>query len=536
MLTKTCTDLLSARRVSGRLLTRTALPIFAVGAILLAAGIYGAWRVHRLHKRGSDILSDNVASIRAAEELETVARELRYRVKQHLSSGHRRHVEQVQELLPRGDEYLDEAELLSKSAREQQLVGRMREGYRQIRSGLDRLLEEDSSDTRGLMGMYVADEVIPNKLLIYTERYIELNEEELARSSERNQSTANQLMFGLLLLGTCGGVAGLFAGYGIARLISRTMVQLAIPIRDTAGKLSQVAGPVTIAAEPELRDLESVLKTVSDHVTTVVERLQESERERLRAEQLAAVGQLAAGIAHELRNPLTSMKAILQLAEQPHDLSRRDLDVLQEEADRLEQSVQSLLDYARPPQPHQRETDLQGLLEQAVHLVQRRAERQGIEIEYAPQEATHLLADGAQLRQVVLNLLLNAIDATPRGGRIRLEYWEEASDRGNGARHRRNGDLGKLTGADSQVVIRVSDGGAGLPSALGERIFEPFVTAKATGTGLGLSICRRIVETHHGQITAHNQPQGGAVFEVRLPRASPGDRPAAHRAVAFSRE
>lgn len=471
MLTKTCTDLLSARPVSGRLLARTALPMFLAGAVLLAAGIYGAWRVHRLHKRGSDILSDNVASIRSAEELETVAREIRYQVKQHLGSGDERHVEQIQQLIPQGEGLLEEVDSLSKSAREQQLVARMRQAYERTRAGIAEMLEEPAGESRGSLGRYVADEVIPNRLLVYTDRYIELNGEELTRSNQRNQSSANRLMFGLLLLGTCGGIAGLFAGYGIARLISRTMVQLAIPIRDTAGKLNQVAGPVAVAAEPELRDLESVLQTVSDHVTTVVERLQESERERLRAEQLAAVGQLAAGIAHELRNPLTSMKAILQLAEQPQDLSVRDLDVLQEEADRLEQAVQSLLDYARPPLPHQIDTDIQGVLLQAAHLVQRRAERKGIEIEYTPRGETHLLADGGQLRQVLLNLLLNAIDATPRGGRICLECWEEGNGQADAAGDRRNGDPRPADEEKGAVVIRVSDTGLGLPNALGERIF-----------------------------------------------------------------
>lgn len=543
MLNRIWTAIVRTLRPSRRLFSRTALPVFAVGAILLAAGVYGAWRVHRLHKRGSEILSDNVASIRAAEELEKIARELRYRLKRHVSSGGERHLEHIEQMLPAAAEALEEAESLAKSAREQQRVQRMREGYERFRVDFGRISSQPTEEAQHQIILNLADEVLPNKLLVYTDRYIELNEQELDRSSRRNQSTANRLMFGLLLLGTCGGVAGLIAGYGIARLVNRTIVQLAIPLRDTAGKLSQVAGPVSIAAEPGFDDLESILKCVSDHATTVVERLQESERDRLRSEQLAALGQLAAGLAHELRNPLTSMKAILQLANEPNDLSPRDLEILREESDRLEHSVQSLLDFARPPRLHKSPTDLNTLLEQTAALARRRAQRQGILLDYAPpRDQVKLLADAAELRQVVLNLLLNAIDATTRGGSIRLECRLELADdvpvadasrireRSGGNKRWHNGEHHEEMTEWSWVVIRVCDTGQGLPAELGERIFQPFVTTKETGTGLGLSICKQIVEAHGGQLDARNRDGGGAVFEVRLPQVWPAPETPSHRA------
>src|SRR5262249_54467055 len=144
--------------------------------------------------------------------------------------------------------------------------------------------------------------------------YLDFNEEEIARSNEDNERTADQMVRGLLLLGICWPVAGLLAGYGIARIVSRSILRLSVPVRDAAGKLNEIAGRITLSARWSLEDLEAVLHTIAEQIGAVIGRLQQSQREVLRAEQLAALGQLAAGVAHELRNPLTSMKLLVQAA------------------------------------------------------------------------------------------------------------------------------------------------------------------------------------------------------------------------------
>lgn len=503
---------------------RISVALVVVGAFLLSAGIYAAWRVYRLQQRGDDMLSENVASVRAAEELETVVREFQYRLKRSLATTEIRHIEQITGRLGEGERWLHEAEMLAKTTREQQLVARMRRGYERLEDDLGDLEgREFSGATVQSTLNTLADEVIPNKILVFLDKYIQHNEEELAAASERNQATARRLMYGLLLLGSCGGAAGLLAGYMIARSVSRTIVQLSVPIRDTAGKLNEVVGPVAISARPGFEDLQSVLQTLAEHVSTVVERLQVREREMLRAEQLAAVGQLAAGMAHELRNPLTALKTILQLSKTSADLSERDLQVLNAEVRRLEQSVQQFLDFARPPQPEKRFLNLTELLDQSVDLMARRAQQQGVRLECdAATEPLHVMADATQLRQVVLNLVLNGCDATPRGGVVRIE-----ADGGKSKSLVGKKDLdGKKNSDRCGVTIRVRDSGSGLPAALGERIFEPFISTKETGLGLGLSICRRIVEAHGGQISAADISSGGTVFSVWLPhQEANGDRP-----------
>src|SRR5262249_9690333 len=158
-------------------------------------------------------------------------------------------------------------------------------------------------------------EVLVREVLQPTHEYLDYNEEEVEQGVAQNQTVTNWLVVGLLSLGTCGCGAGLVAGFGIARGVTRSLVQLSVPIRAAAGQLDGVGGPITFAAGADLHQLEGVLRSIAERIGAVVERLRQSEREALRAEQMAAVGQMAAGMAHELRNPLTSMKLLVQAAQ-----------------------------------------------------------------------------------------------------------------------------------------------------------------------------------------------------------------------------
>jgi signal transduction histidine kinase len=294
-------------------------------------------------------------------------------------------------------------------------------------------------------------------------------------------------------------------------------VQLSVPIRDAAGKLNEVVGPITLSASWGLQELEELLHRMAGQISTIVERLQRSQREVLRAEQLAALGQLAAGMAHELRNPLMSMKLLVQSAAETGEAARlegRDLQVLLDAISRVERSLQAFLDFARSPAPEKRTLDIGRVVEQTVQLVSGRAECQAVRIECDEAAAPVCIkADVGQVQQVLLNLLLNALDAMPRGGTVRIEWAVEEEPQSDG----QPAPSDRAMEPALWLSLRVSDSGAGLPAGLGERIFEPFVTSKETGIGLGLPICRRIVEAHGGKIAAASRPEGGATFTIRLP-------------------
>ncbi len=159
---------------------------------------------------------------------------------------------------------------------------------------------------------------------------------------------------------------------------------------------------------------------IETHVADLVERVQRSETELLRNEQLAAVGQLAASIAHEFRNPLMPMKMLVQAALERNDgrgLCGRQLEVVEEEIERLERSIQVFLEFARPVSPEKSEFDVVPIVEQSLELVEARARKQAVGLRWRfPDLPVTIVADVGQIRQVLLNLLLNALDAMPEGG------------------------------------------------------------------------------------------------------------------------
>jgi two-component system, NtrC family, sensor histidine kinase HydH len=230
----------------------------------------------------------------------------------------------------------------------------------------------------------------------------------------------------------------------------------------------------------------------------VVEKLQQKEREVRRAERLAAVGQLAAGVAHEIRNPLTSIKMLIQAGREDPviGLSEEDLQVIEREIRRLERSLQSFLDFARPPRLERRRQNLVCLIEQTLSLIRGRAEKQHVAITWLPPSGSVPIdGDGEQLQQVLVNLLLNALEALPQGGRIDVS----------------------LRPGNSMVEVCVRDTGAGISAEVLPRLFEPFASDKETGLGLGLVVSRRIVEDHGGTLQARNRLDGGAEFTFALP-------------------
>ncbi len=501
--------------MDSRLIWRMIAPTVGVALMLSALGGFAAWYVHHLQEETAVTQITNVAKVTAAEELVIISHDLRHELTEYLTQQDRRHLESISSLQKRADRWMAECENLADSATERELARRIKDGYQRFAASFAEVARADSpTDSRGLaldLTRQVAVEQILGPVLEYRRRI----GKQMKETAERDQVLADRMGIGLFVLGVCGAVAGLVAGFGFARSVHRSIVQFSVPVHDTAGKLSEVIGPIRVSAET-LGDLETTMQLVADHVGTVVEQLQQSQAIARRAEQLASLGQLAAGIAHELRNPLTSMKVIVQTAADQDDgptLDGRDLAVLTEEITRLENRIQSFLDYARPSKPVKCPFDVGKMLIQTIDFVSFRAEQMGIRMEHEfPEMKLRLEADAGQLREVLLNLLINAIDASPEHGTVLVRVSEEACSPGD--------EGAQVAGGSGWIRIDVEDEGEGLPSDIGDKIFEPFVSTKESGTGLGLSICKRIVEDHGGQITAANLPGGGALFSVRLPPAA----------------
>lgn len=483
-----------------------------IGLILLALGVSGSWNVLKLQRLNSHVLDVNVSSVRAAEAMEMNVREMRHELDRFLLTKDREHLVTALKMRDGLNSLLDTASIMSASNQEKSLVLDIQNGLEDFSSQLAVIvnspIESVSTDTVE----HLEDDKLTQQVLVAAHQYLDLNEEELQQSNQENQAMAERLALVFLLLGTCGAVAGLVSGYGVARGISRSILQLSVPIRDVAGKLDEVVGPIKVSADPSVTDLETVLQTVSDNVEAVVEQLNARHREVVRSDQLAAVGQLAAGLAHELRNPLMCVKTLVQSARRQGELASlnaRDLTVVDEEISRVESLVQAFIDFARPAKLEPHAVNVVRIVRQLVELVSSRAEACHIEVVcHLPNEAIVVQGDAAQLRQVVLNLLLNALDAVQNEGSI----WITAEETSRPSR-----DHSSAQDHETYLSLRVADNGCGLPANDRQRIYEPFFSTKETGLGLGLAISQRLVESHHGELRSLDRDGGGAIFEVILP-------------------
>ncbi len=495
--------------MTARWITRMTAPLIGVSILLLGLGVGAAWHIHHLQKTSSQSLKENVDSMRAAQQFEESIRAIRAQLDKYLRFGNRRHLDQVHTLRDQTQYYLMDADRAATTEEEKAQI-------HQVEGGLKRFFEEYDAVTAepfrnaAILAIYkLVDEILTEKILKPAHAYVEFNWDMLNKNRSEIEKSTNYLVLSLLILGICGAGGGLLAGLVLAWNYRRSMVQIHVRLRDTANQLNAIVGPITLTKGDRLRDLDDDLERLAGPIREIIERLHQSEREVTRTEQLAWVGQLAAGIAHEVRNPLTTIKILIQGAAErgkAGQLGRRDVQVLLEEITRLERLIGSFLEFARPPKMEKRRLGLQEILRQSVSFLLPQAESAGVRIVCTvPRTPIEIEADPGQIHQVMYNVLLNAVQASSAGGEVHLSVHI--------ARPRRK--------QQSYVLIRIVDQGPGLPSDLGEQIFEPFVSTKEAGMGLGLSICRRIVESHGGVIHATNQPQGGAVFTVTLPVGLP---------------
>ena len=481
--------------------------------LLLSIACFGALHVRRMHAQSERLLSMNVASIQAAVELELHIQDLRHALDGYLwMSGADAGVSQASSLhLIRSrqasvDHWLHEAEETVSTEEVRDLVAQIRQGLATFYYQIEQMGDADRAMGDKVALAQSAESILEADVLAPAKNYLRIDESLLESSRREAALQSRRLAWTLVGTGVFGALAAMMAGYGLARAISRSLIQVRIPMLDVAGKLSEVAGDVVVSTRLDLSDLGPALERISREVQLVVEQLQVRHREMLHAEQLATAGQLAAGIAHEIRNPLMSMKMLVQTARRPDSarLDDRDLQVLDEEIRRLELLLHEFLDFARPRPLQTSIMDVRPVAESTVTFLQQQADARQVQLEcHVPAEPILVNIDPQRIRQVLLNLLLNGIQVTPAGGVVRLSV-----------------DQVPILG-EPACRLQVSDDGPGLDDVTEERLFEPFFSTKVTGLGLGLPVSQRIVKSHGGEILLDRSQGGGAVFNVLLPIPTP---------------
>ena len=260
------------------------------------------------------------------------------------------------------------------------------------------------------------------------------------------------------------------------------------------------AGILTGTVAERGRRQRADLERTTERLTAVYRQLQDNFEQMKRAERLFALGQLSAGLAHEIRNPLASIAGaagILQRNVQGEPKDAECLEIISKECQRLNGLVTQFLDFARPRAPKFQATDFGGLVDSVMQLAGHAVGKKPVELrkEISPDLAS-VECDPELMKQVLLNLIINAVQATAGPGEVVVSA---------SARHDR-------------VVVDVRDEGCGISDADRDRIFDPFFTTKESGTGLGLSVAHQIVEQHDGILTAEANSGRGMTFSVSLPR------------------
>ncbi len=462
-------------------------PVAIITLCLVTLCAVTALSLLREHAGIADVLRENLSSRRAAVELEECL--------QDLIALEDDHVEKVAVLHDRVRSHLRTMKSIADQPDEIRLYAELEEAYARY-LGLWKALPP-RRDPRHETARDEATRVLEGDVLKRCQEFKQYNVQRIEDSAESHERVLRQLAWGMAGVGGLGGVAGIVLGFGVARGVALSIRRLQVQVRDAAGKLGPAAPEIVVTGAGDFPGLQADLEFLNGRIEEVIRELQQREREVLRAEQLAAVGQLAAGVAHEIRNPLMSIKMLVQSGlDDDEGLAGDDLRVVEGEVRRMEASLRTFLDFARPPKPERRPFELGEILRAVAGLVRGRAERQGVEIRVdAP--PTPVTADREQLRQVFVNLALNAVDAMPTGGQLTITA--------------RSGTPG--------VTVEVADTGTGIAPELAGKLFQPFVSTKETGLGLGLVISKRIIEEHHGTLTAANRADGGAVLTVRLPTA-----------------
>ncbi len=325
----------------------------------------------------------------------------------------------------------------------------------------------------------------------------------LSLEEMRKEMQETRLM--LLLIGCVGLLIGVAGAILLAQRITGPLKKLVeATVRISKGKLAQ---RIDITSRDEIGNLAKSFNKMSRQLLLTRKKMEEANIKLIQAEKLASIGRISAGIAHEIRNPLTSVKLNIQKLMQSENLNnveKEHLDLSQEGIKHMEKSIKDLLDYTRASELNVDRFSVEQVLEESIKTLAGSLELKKIVLEKNYQnKLPQALVDGDKLRQVFLNVLRNAYEAVEEGGKISISL---------SLLNDRFGD---------KIKVEIVDDGGGIPEKDRDLIFELFYTTKTTGIGLGLAIARKIIEQHNGSIRLKENMTQGTSFEILIPVEGP---------------
>lgn len=309
---------------------------------------------------------------------------------------------------------------------------------------------------------------------------------------ERIEQTLNRMRNIIIALTIIITLIGSVLSCSLSRFITKPLYRL----MDFTHTLSrgEFGGQIDIKTKDEVGDLSRTFNTLSYELEEYRKKMEESYKQMLRTEKLTALGRLSAGLAHEIRNPLTSIKVLFQAFKDNPALTKEDMKVVLSATEQMDDLLTRFLRFARSDEFNLSDVYINSVIKQVINLAQFQIKNQSIQVSLELSKLPPVKADRAMIQQALLNLVLNAIEAMPDSGTLTISSKAQ----------------------DGYAFVSVGDTGTGIPEDIRDRIFDPFFTTKGDGTGLGLSIVYNIVNLHNGDIGFETNGEG-TFFNLKIP-------------------
>ncbi len=475
---------------------RIYLLLTAMVLVTIMGGLVMVWYTYRMEGLLNDIISKNMETLYSAEGLEIALVNQKGFVSYYFLDSDPDWLRQLGEYRQIFKERLEKTRTLANTKLQKEAVARIEAEYGRYILIKDQVIlhyKQGNRETGANLHIEARNRFF--NILHMCEAYKNIHKEAIEQVKRKSLSQARKLR---IIAGTAI-LAALILGLLLAFVLTK---QILIPIRRLALDADRnvntrgSGNEVTVLS----RSVRGLIKD-ADHTQAALERSQEN---LLQAEKMASVGKLAAGMAHSVRNPLTSVKMRLFSLNRTLDLSptqKDDFEVISDEIRHIDTIVQNFLEFSRPPRLKTQKISPSEIVDLVLKLLQHRLESYNVSVSVSRKELLpEIQVDPEQLKEALINLLENACEAMEGGGSI--DIHEEKGFRepfGNVA------------------VIRIMDTGPGIQKTIREKVFQPFFTSKEEGTGLGLSIAGRIVESHGGCLELVSETGKGATFVITLP-------------------
>ncbi|TET86284.1 MAG: histidine kinase [Desulfobacteraceae bacterium] len=476
--------------------TRIYVILTALVCITMVGGFVMVWYTYRMQSLLNHIIDKNVAAFQAAEALEIALVNQKGFVSYYFLDGDPDWLRQLGEYRQIFRERLNDARSFAENKREKEAIDLIDSEYNQYITLKDQVIayyKRGEREAGATLHQKMRNRFF--KILDLCEGYKNIHTEGIARVRYNSHAEAKNLR---IIAGTA-----VFAALSLAVLLAFVLiVHVLSPVRRLALEADREGA--SHQSGDEVKALRRSVRGLIEDVDHTYFELEKSRETLLQAEKMAMVGKLAAGMAHSIRNPLTSVKMRMFSLSRTFDLSapqKEDFEVITEEIRHIDTIVENFLEFSRPPKLKMQRISPSDVVDLTIQLLQHRLQSYDVRIKLIRQRPLpKIQADPEQLKEVLVNLVINACEAMEGGGSIIIHEEE-----------------GFAEPLERVVVIRLSDNGPGIPESIQDKVLQPFFTTKDEGTGLGLSIATRIVEEHGGWLDLTSEEGRGATFIITLP-------------------